>query len=137
MLYQSQTDVVIIGAGPIGLFAVFQCGMMKLKCHVIDSLPTLGGQCNALYPTKTIYDIPGFYKISGKTLIDNLSHQAESFCPVYHLNQQVINLSFDKKNKLWGVYTSTGNTVLAKVIIIAAGMGALTPKRPLIENIDK
>jgi thioredoxin reductase (NADPH) len=86
-----QTDVAIIGAGPVGLFAIFECGMMRLKCHVIDSLEMVGGQCTALYPEKPIYDIPGFPKISAEELIHNLKKQAEPFDPIYHLNQQVVN----------------------------------------------
>jgi len=84
-----QTDVAIIGAGPVGLFAVFECGMLKMQTHVIDALDAVGGQCKALYPEKPIYDIPGFPQIDGAALIDNLEEQAAPFSPVYHLGQTV------------------------------------------------
>ncbi len=83
------TDVVIIGAGPVGLFTIFQCGMMRLSCHVVDSLDSVGGQCAALYPEKPIYDIPGFPKINGQDLVDNLEAQAAPFKAAYHLGQTV------------------------------------------------
>ena len=88
----AHTDVVIIGAGPAGLFAVFECGMMKLKTHVIDTLAEVGGQCTALYPEKPIYDIPAHPHILAGDLIENLKEQAAPFHPVYHLNQQVTHL---------------------------------------------
>ena len=80
-----ETDVAIIGAGPVGLFAIFELGMLKIKAHVIDTLPAAGGQCSALYPEKPIYDIPGFPAIDAQDLIKNLSDQAAPFAPVYHL----------------------------------------------------
>jgi thioredoxin reductase (NADPH) len=83
------TDLVIIGAGPTGLFAVFEAGMLKIKSHVIDTLETIGGQCVALYPEKPIYDIPAHPKISAADLINQLEEQAKPFEPVYHLNQRV------------------------------------------------
>ena len=83
------TDVAIIGAGPVGLFAVFECGMLKMKCHVIDALETTGGQCAALYPEKPIYDIPGYPAIDAAALIQKLEQQIAPFAPVYHLGQQV------------------------------------------------
>ena len=86
---QYETDIVIIGAGPVGLFAIFQAGMLKMRCHIIDSLNHIGGQCSALYPEKPIYDIPAFAEISAADLIDNLQKQAEPFKPQYHLNQQL------------------------------------------------
>ena len=79
-----ETDVVVVGAGPTGLFSVFECGMHKLKCHVIDALPEIGGQCVALYPEKPIYDIPAYPQILAKDLIHQLKAQADPFAPVYH-----------------------------------------------------
>lgn len=130
-----QTDVAIIGAGPVGLFAIFECGMMRLKCHVIDSLEMVGGQCTALYPEKPIYDIPGFPKISAEELIHNLKKQAEPFDPIYHLNQQVVNF---KKNAagLWRLEMSLGGVLEAKAILIAAGVGAFGPNRPPLEGLE-
>lgn len=133
--YLHQTDVAVIGAGPVGLFTVFECGMMKLKCHVIDTLDIVGGQCAALYPEKPIYDIPGFPKVMGQELIDNLKEQAAPFEPVYHLGQQVTELQRTGADR-WRVTTSTGTTIVAKVIIIAAGAGAFGPNRPPLDGLE-
>ncbi|MBY0291943.1 MAG: NAD(P)/FAD-dependent oxidoreductase [Alphaproteobacteria bacterium] len=130
-----QTDVVIIGAGPVGLFAVFECGMMRLKCHVIDSLEMVGGQCTALYPEKPIYDIPGFPKILAEDLIHNLKKQAEPFDPVYHLNQQVVTLTKNDKGT-WRLEMSLGGVLETKAVLIAAGVGAFGPNRPPLEGLE-
>ena len=131
-----QIDVIVIGAGPVGLFSVFECGMMGLKCHVIDSLEMIGGQCTALYPEKPIYDIPGFPTILAADLIHNIQKQIEPFKPVYHLGQQV--LSLDKTSDgHWQLQTSAGTTILAKAVLIAAGVGAFGPNRPPLEGIEK
>ncbi|MBI2707929.1 MAG: NAD(P)/FAD-dependent oxidoreductase [Proteobacteria bacterium] len=130
-----QTDVAIIGAGPVGLFSIFECGMMRLKCHVIDTLEMVGGQCTALYPEKPIYDIPGFPKILAADLIKNLKAQADPFEPVYHLNQQVTHLE-KKAEGRWRLETSTGTVLEAKAILIAAGVGAFGPNRPPLEGLE-
>lgn len=130
-----ETDVVIVGAGPVGLFAVFECGMMKMKCHVIDALDFIGGQCTALYPEKPIYDIPAQPAISGADLIKNLEQQAQPFEPVYHLGQQVVK--FEENDEGVIVETSNGTTIKAKAIIIAAGCGAFGPNRPPLEGIEE
>ncbi|OJX10740.1 MAG: ferredoxin--NADP(+) reductase [Caedibacter sp. 37-49] len=130
-----KTDVVIVGAGPVGLFAIFECGMMRLKCHVIDALEMVGGQCAALYPEKPIYDIPGFPNIAALELINNLKKQAAPFSPVYHLNQQVEVLE-PLADERWLVKTSAGTQFDTKVIIIAAGVGAFGPNRPPLEGIE-
>ncbi len=131
-----QTDVVIIGAGPVGLFAVFECGMAKLNCHVIDAFEKIGGQCSALYPEKPIYDIAAHPAITAQDLIEQLEKQAEPFNPTYHLNQQVVNLTqLNDHGTDWLVTTSTGTQIKAKSIIIAAGVGAFGPNRPPLENI--
>ncbi len=127
------TDVVIIGAGPVGLFAVFECGMLKMKCHVIDSLEHAGGQCTALYPEKPIFDIPGYPVIAAGELIARLEEQAEPFGPVYHLNQQAQDVV--KTPTGFEVATSTGNTIACKAILIAAGAGAFGPNRPPLDNL--
>ncbi len=127
------TDVTLIGAGPVGLFAIFECGMMKLKTHVIDALPEVGGQCTALYPEKPIYDIPAHPKILAGKLIDNLKEQAAPFHPVYHLNQQVTCLQRIEGG--WEIVTSASTTIHSKTVIIAAGVGAFGPNRPPLENI--
>src|SRR5271168_2521076 len=105
----TRTDVVIIGAGPVGLFAIFECGMLKLHCHVIDALDAIGGQCIALYPEKPIYDIPAFPQIEASALIDRLADQAAPFAPAYHLGQQVVQLT--KTDDGYIVGTSTGTVI--------------------------
>lgn len=128
------TDVVIIGAGPVGLFAIFECGMMKLKVHVVDALPEVGGQCVALYPEKPIYDIPAHPKILAGELIENLKAQAAPFSPTYHLSQQVTHVG--KTIEGWEVKTTADVTIKAKAIIIAAGVGAFGPHRPPLADIE-
>ncbi len=130
-----QRDVIIIGAGPTGLFSVFECGMMGLKCHVIDALDMVGGQCSALYPEKPIYDIPAYPQITGQELTDKLKTQAAPFDPLYHLGAQVISVEKEEDN-LWSVKTSKNELLQAKAIIIAAGVGAFGPKRPPLENLE-
>lgn len=132
---QINTDVAIIGAGPVGLFAVFQAGMLKMKCHVIDSLDAIGGQCISLYPEKPIYDIPACPQILAKDLIDSLEQQIAPFNPVFHLNQRVDHLS--KQGDEFILETSGGKTVKAKAVVIAAGAGAFGPNRPPLENLEE
>ncbi len=127
------TDVAIIGAGPVGLFAVFECGMLKMKCHVIDALETTGGQCAALYPEKPIYDIPGYPAIDAADLIQKLEQQAAPFAPVYHLGQQVDKVT--QIGERWLVETSAGTRIDARAIVIAAGVGAFGPNRPPLEGL--
>lgn len=129
-----ETDVAIIGAGPVGLFAVFECGMLGFKAHVIDALPEIGGQCTALYPEKPIYDIPGCPAVLAGELIENLERQAAPFAPVYHTGQQVVSLS--NNNGLWHLKTSKGTDIAAKAVIIAAGAGAFGPNRPPLDGLD-
>lgn len=129
------TDIVIIGAGPVGLFAVFQCGMLGMKAHVVDALDIIGGQCQALYPEKPIYDIPAWPKISGEDLILQLKKQALPFSPTYHLGQQVISVA--KTDAGWTVGTSKGKTIHCKAIIIAAGAGAFGPNRPPLAGLEE
>ncbi|GIL39943.1 NAD(P)/FAD-dependent oxidoreductase [Roseiterribacter gracilis] len=129
------TDVAIIGAGPVGLFAIFECGMLRLKCHVIDALDTVGGQCAALYPEKPIYDIPGYPHIDAADLIEKLQAQAAPFGPTYHLNQQVTAL-LPTDDGGWRVETSLGNSITARCVIIAAGVGAFGPNRPPLDGLE-
>lgn len=131
---QYSTDVVIIGAGPVGLFAVFQLGMLKIKCHVIDSLEEIGGQCRALYPEKPIYDIPACPEIMATELISKLEVQASPFKPQYHLNQSVINI--EKDGDLFIITTSADTVIKCKAVLIAAGAGAFGPNRPPLENLS-
>lgn len=130
------TDVAIIGAGPVGLFAVFQCGMLGLKAHVIDSLPEIGGQCTALYPEKPIYDIPGFPSVAAGDLIARLEEQAAPFAPVYHLGQQMTGLARGGDGESWLLTTSKGTSIQARTVIIAAGAGAFGPNRPPLAGLE-
>ncbi|MDR6292618.1 thioredoxin reductase (NADPH) [Inquilinus ginsengisoli] len=130
-----RTDVAIIGAGPVGLFAVFECGMLKMRCHVIDALGEPGGQCAALYPEKPIYDIPGHPRIEAAQLIDRLVEQAEPFAPTYHLGQQVETLARQPDGR-WLVGTGAGTTIDAAAVIVAAGVGAFGPNRPPLAGIE-
>lgn len=132
------TDVVVIGAGPVGLFSVFQLGMLGMSAHVIDALDALGGQCTALYPEKPIYDIPAYPQIAASDLIDQLIKQAEPFNPTYHLGHQVTHLEkLSPDGRLWKVVTSKGLEIQAKSIILAAGVGAFGPNRPPLEGLER
>lgn len=130
-----ETDVAIIGAGPVGLFAIFECGMLGMTCHVIDALDMVGGQCSALYPEKPIYDIPAHPSLLGQELIDNLMAQGAPFKPVFHLNQQVNELV--REGDFWRLMTSLGTRIRAKAVIIAAGVGAFGPNRPPLQGIEQ
>jgi thioredoxin reductase (NADPH) len=129
-----RTDVAIIGAGPVGLFAVFECGMLKMQCHVIDALDTVGGQCAALYPEKPIYDIPGHARIDAADLVDRLAEQAAPFAPVYHLGQAVNRL--DACDGELRLETAAASRIVARAVIIAAGGGAFGPNRPPLAGIE-
>lgn len=131
-----ETDITIIGAGPVGLFAIFQCGMLGMKCHVIDSLPQIGGQCSELYPQKPIYDIPGFPKINATDLVDNLAKQAEKFEPCYHLNQFATEM-IGNAEVGFTITTDKSVSIKSKAVFIAAGSGAFKYNRPPIPNINE
>ncbi len=131
-----RTDVVIVGAGPVGLFAIFECGMLKMRCHVVDALDMVGGQCAALYPEKPIYDIPGHPAIDAADLIDRLAQQAAPFAPTYHLGQQVERLTRTEEGR-WLVETSIGTVIDARAVIVAAGCGAFGPNRPPLEGLER
>jgi thioredoxin reductase (NADPH) len=129
-----RTDVVVIGAGPAGLFAVFECGMLGLRCHVVDTLEAIGGQCIALYPEKPIFDIPAYPRIAAADLIDRLAEQAAPFDPVYHLGQQVVGLTRTGGGFL--VRTSLGAAIACAAVIIAGGAGAFGPNRPPLDGLE-
>jgi thioredoxin reductase (NADPH) len=129
-----QTDVAVIGAGPVGLFAVFECGMLKMRCHVLDALELPGGQCTALYPEKPIYDIPGYPRIEAAELVRQLEAQAAPFKPVYHLGHQVERV--EKAGERFRVETANGVAVEAAAVVIAAGVGAFGPNRPPLVGIE-
>lgn len=133
MMAAIETDVAIIGAGPVGLFAVFQCGMLRMRSVVIDALDSIGGQCVALYPEKPIYDIPAHPAIDGAALIHQLEAQAAPFKPVYLLGRRVERLA--NAGETWLLGTSAGDEVRAKAVVIAAGAGAFGPNRPPLEGL--
>ncbi len=128
------TDVIIVGAGPVGLFAVFELGLLNLKCHLIDNLDRPGGQCTQLYPEKPIYDIPSRPRVTGQELVDDLVTQAKPFDPVFHLSQQAERLERMDDGR-WQVTTSVGTRLVAPVVVLAAGSGSFVPKRPPIPDV--
>jgi len=128
-------DVAIIGAGPVGLFAVFECGMLGLDCHVIDVLDMPGGQCAALYPEKPIYDIPGFPTVAAQDLIERLTEQAAPFKPAYHFGHRVEKLTA-LGDAGFRLETADGAQFEARAVIVAAGVGAFGPNRPPLDGIE-
>ena len=130
-----KTDAVIIGAGPVGIFAVFELGLVDIKCHVIDILDRAGGQCTELYPEKPIYDIPGLAIVTGQELTDKLMDQIKPFGAEFHFNQRVETL--ERLDGGFRVATDAGTTIEAKVVVIAAGGGSFTPKRPPLPGIEQ
>src|SRR3954447_5731181 len=138
MTERIETDVVIVGAGPVGLFAVFELGLLDIKAHLVDILPKVGGQCAELYPEKPIYDIPGFPVITGQGLVENLMAQIAPFHPTFHLNEMVESLETlgTPSAPRYQLKTDAGTRFTCKAIVIAAGGGSFQPKKPPIENID-
>jgi thioredoxin reductase (NADPH) len=130
-----KTDVLIIGAGPCGLFAVFELGLLDMKTHLVDILDKVGGQCAELYPEKPIYDIPGIPHCTGQGLVDDLMKQIKPFAPQFHL-QEMIETIEKIGDPLFRVTTDQGKVFEAKVVVIAAGGGSFQPKRPPIQGIE-
>ena len=130
-----ETDAVIIGAGPVGLFQVFELGLLEIKAHVIDSLPEVGGQCIELYPDKPIYDIPAIPVCTGRELVANLLKQIEPFKPQFHLNQEVSTLEKQADGRFL-IRTSQDQQFLSKAIFIAAGVGAFQPRTLNLDGIE-
>jgi len=128
------TDAIIIGAGPVGLFAVFELGLLDIKAHLIDILDRPGGQCAELYPEKPIYDIPALPIVTGQQLTDQLMEQIKPFGPTLHLGQMATQI--EKTDTGWRVITDADTVIEGKVIIIAAGGGSFTPKKPPIAGIE-
>src|SRR5690606_8147974 len=120
-----QTDICIIGAGPVGLFAVFEAGLLKMRCHLIDALPQPGGQLTEIYPKKPIYDIPGFPIVQAQDLVEGLLKQIEPFKPTFTLGERVEGIERTKTG--FTVSTARGTAVLSKVVVIAAGLGSFEP----------
>ena len=130
-----ETDILIIGAGPVGLFTVFEAGLLKLRCHIIDALPQAGGQCSEIYPKKPIYDIPAFPEILAGDLIDNLLKQAEPFKPGFTLGERAESIEKTADDKFI-VTTNKGTKHLAPVVAIAGGLGSFEPRKPPVQNLD-
>lgn len=130
-----QTDIIIIGAGPVGLFTVFEAGLLKLRCHLIDSLPQPGGQCSEIYPKKPIYDIPGFPSILAGELIDNLMEQAAPFKPGFTLGEAAMTIEKTDDNKFI-VTTVKGTQHEAPIVMIAGGLGVFEPRKPPIDKLE-
>lgn len=129
-----ETDIIIVGAGPTGLFAVFEAGLLKLRCHIIDGLPQPGGQLTELYPKKPIFDIPGYPSVGAADLIDNLMEQIKQFEPGFTLNE--VAETIDKlEDGTFIVTTNKGTKHHGKAVAIAGGLGSFEPRKPLIENI--
>ncbi len=131
-----ETDALVVGAGPVGLFQVFELGLLEIKAHVVDSLPGVGGQCIELYPDKPIYDIPAVPVCTGKELTDSLLKQIEPFGGTFHLGQEVAALERQADGR-FAVETSKGTRFLTKVVIIAAGVGSFQPRTLKVAEIDR
>lgn len=131
-----ETDIIIIGAGPVGLFTVFEAGLLKLRCHLIDSLPQPGGQCSEIYPKKPIYDIPGFPEILAGELIDNLMLQAAPFKPGFTLGEAAQSIE-KMENNTFKVTTVKGTQHAAPIVIIAGGLGVFEPRKPPIATLEQ
>nr|WP_297787141.1 NAD(P)/FAD-dependent oxidoreductase [uncultured Allomuricauda sp.] len=131
-----KTDILIIGAGPTGLFAVFEAGLLQLKCHLIDALPQAGGQCSEIYPKKPIYDIPGYPEVLAGELVDNLMEQIKPFQPGFTLGERAETIEkLDDGSFI--VTTNKGTKHHAPIVAIAGGLGSFEPRKPLLENLEK
>ena len=130
-----KTDIIIIGAGPIGLFTVFEAGLLKLKCHLIDALPQPGGQCSEIYPKKPIYDIPAYPEILAGELINRLLEQCKQFEPGFTLGERAEEIDKDADG-IFTVTTNKGTIHRAPVVVIAGGLGSFEPRKPQLENIS-
>ena len=129
------TDILIIGAGPTGLFTVFEAGLLKLKCHLIDSLPIPGGQCSEIYPKKPIYDIPSHPEILAGELVDKLLEQIKPFKTEFFLNERVEEVQ--QKSDNWFIKTNNKNEFIAPNLIIAGGVGSFEPRKLTLKDTEK
>lgn len=128
------TDICIIGAGPVGLFAVFEAGLLKMRCHLIDALPQVGGQLSEIYPHKPIYDIPGFPAVNAQELVDNLMEQIKPFNPSFTLGERVEALARQSDGS-YHVVGNEGTVIHAQVVVIAGGLGSFEPRKPEIPGL--
>ena len=131
-----KTDICIIGAGPVGLFTVFEAGLLKMRCHLMDALPQVGGQLSEIYPQKPIYDIPGYPEIKAQELVDNLMDQIKPFDPTFTLGERVEDLE-KQADGSYIVKTSDGTQVHCQVVVIAGGLGCFEPRKPEIEGLEE
>ncbi len=130
------TDIAIVGAGPVGLFAIFEAGLLKMRCHLIDYLPQIGGQLSEIYPKKPIYDIPGYPSVLAQELVDNLLKQAEPFKPGFTLGERIESL--EKRGEAdFIITTNMGTQIHSKVVVIAAGLGCFEPRKPEVSGLDR
>lgn len=135
MNHPIDTEALVIGAGPVGLFQVFQLGLQGIHCHVIDALPHVGGQCAELYAGKPIYDIPGIPLCTGQELVERLQQQAAPFKPTLHLGQQITQIE-RQTDQRWAVTTDSGQSFLSNTVFIAAGVGAFVPRRMVLDTLQ-
>lgn len=128
-----ETDICIVGAGPVGLFAVFEAGLLKLRCHLVDALPQVGGQLSEIYPRKPIYDIPGYPEVKAQELVDNLMKQIEPFNPSFTLGERLD--SVEKTATGFQLKTNENTEISCKVVVIAGGLGCFEPRKPPIKEL--
>ena len=131
-----ETDIIIIGAGPTGLFAVFEAGLLRLKCHLIDTLPQVGGQLTELYPKKPIFDIPGYPSVGASELVDNLMEQIKQFQPEFTLGETAMTLT-KNDDDTFVVTTDKGTQIKGKAVAIAGGLGTFEPRKPELPNLEQ
>ncbi len=131
-----QTDIAIVGAGPVGLFAVFEAGLLKMRCHLIDYLPQIGGQLSEIYPKKPIYDIPGYPSVLAQELVDNLKEQIAPFHPSYTLGERVEGLE-KRGDADFLLTTNMGTQIEAKAVVIAGGLGCFEPRKPAVAGLEQ
>ena len=129
------TDLCIIGAGPVGLFAVFEAGLLKMRCHLIDTLPQIGGQLSEIYPKKPIYDIPGYPTVLAQELVDQLAEQITPFDPSFTLGERVEELEHLEDGS-FRLLTNDHTEIFCKVVVIAGGLGCFEPRKPAVENLE-
>ncbi len=130
------TDIAVVGAGPVALFAIFEAGLLKMRCHLVDYLPQVGGQLSEIYPKKPIYDIPGFPSVLAQDLVENLVKQAEPFHPGYTLGERIESLE-KRGDRDFLLTTNLGTQIQAKVIVIAGGLGCFEPRKPEVEGLTQ
>ncbi len=130
------TDICVIGAGPVGLFSVFEAGLLKMRCHLVDALPQVGGQLSEIYPRKPIYDIPGFPEIQAQELVDNLMQQIAPFHPTFTLGERMEGIE-RQEDQSFILTTSEQTKIHCKVVVIAGGLGCFEPRKPAVDQLER